>query len=587
MERSAPVKSDRPVVAPRSTPQVPGGRMGGCSRAPHGVPRTVLGGLLGAVATVALAASPVSDDPHRGGSLRLLSTTWTATLDPQVNYTAQFSQVFQGVYDGLLAFNKGPGPDGFVIVPDLAQTLPRPENGGRRYVFTLRPGLHFSDGRVVTVLDVAASLRRLFKVSSPTAGSLFSVIVGADACLKDPARCTLEGGVSADPTSGTVTINLTRADPDFFYKLALGHASVLPADAPPRDAAAQPIPGTGAYRVAAYDPRKRLQLLRNPYFRLWSADAQPDGYVDEVDYDFGLSDEEEVAAIANGRADWMFNAVPPDRLNEINTKFPQQVHVSPLTALYYLPMNTRRAPFDQLKARQAVNFAIDRAAVVKLYGGSQLAVATCQILPPDLPGHRPYCPYTLNPGTRWSAPDVARAKQLVRESGTAGQRVTLVTEDSSVGKQIGLYVQSVLDQIGYDASLKVLASNLATSYLAHTANQYQIGLSTWYQDYPAASDFLDVLFSCASLHTDSDASVNLSQVCDKGLEADLARALAADADASPGAKDQWAAIDRRVTDLAAVVPLFNPKQLDFVSRRLGHYVYSGEYYFLFGQAWVH
>ena len=67
-------------------------------------------------------------------------------------------------------------------------------------------------------------------------------------------------------------------------------------------------------------------------------------------------------------------------------------------------MNTNMAPFNKLKARQAVNFAIDRNAAVKIFGGKNLASPSCQVLPPGFPGHKDYCPYTKNPGTKWSAP---------------------------------------------------------------------------------------------------------------------------------------------------------------------------------------
>ena len=91
--------------------------------------------------------------------------------------------------------------------------------------------------------------------------------------------------------------------------------------------------------------------------------------------------------------------------------------MTPLTAFWYIPMNTNMAPFNKLKARQAFNFAVDRNAAVKIFGGKNLASPSCQVLPPGFPGHKDYCPYTKNPGTKWSAPDVAKAKQLVKESG--------------------------------------------------------------------------------------------------------------------------------------------------------------------------
>ena len=515
-----------------------------------------------------------------------MATAGAGTIDPHINYTLQFAQVFQGVYDGLVTFKKANGAEAFVIVPDLAEEIPKPENGGKRYVFKLRKGIKFSNGHELTVNDAAASLRRIFKVSSPTAGSFYNRIVGADACIKTPATCTLNGGVIADAKAGTLTINLTGPDPEFFYKLAVPHAFILPADAPAKDVGVQPIAGTGAYKIVSYDPKKRLKLVRNPMFKVWSDDAQPDGYVDEVNYDFGLSDEDQVTVIANGQGDWMFNPLPADRLAEVGTKYAKQAHISPLTAMFYVPMNTRLAPFNNIKARQAVNFAIDRAALVKIYGGANLATPTCQVLPAQFAGYEPYCPYTKNPGTKWTAPNMAKAKALIKESGTAGQKVTLITEDTAVGRQIGTYLQSVLNDLGYDTAIKVLSTTVEFTYIQNTNNKVQIAYTTWYQDYPAASNFLNVLFSCASFHEGSDASVNISGLCDKGLDADMAQAMATGVTDPTTAAKQWAAIDKKVTDLAPVAVMFNPKQLDFVSKRVGNYVFSGEFYFLWNQAWV-
>lgn len=539
-----------------------------------------------AAASQTLAASPAAGDPHRGGTLRLLATSGAGTIDPQINYTLQFAQVYQSVYDGLLAFKKGSGTEAFSIVPNLAEALPAAENGGKRYVFKLRRGVKFSDGRELGVEDVAASLRRIFKVNAPTSGTFYNQIVGADACIKTPATCTLAGGVVVDAKANTVTINLKAPDAEFFDKLAFPHAVVLPANTPATDLGVNAAPGTGPYRIASYDPKKQLKLLRNPHFKLWSEDAQPDGYVDAVDYDFGLSDEDQVTAVANGQADWMFDPLPADRLVEVGTKYPQQVRISPLTAMYYVPMNTRLAPFDNLKVRQAVNLAIDRGAAVKIHGGANLAVPSCQVLPPGFSGYEPYCPYTKNPGARWSAPDMARARQLVKESGTAGQKVTIVSNDTAVEKQLGLYLQSVLRELGFDAQLKALSSNIQFTYIQNTQNKVQISITTWFQDYPEPSNFLNVLFSCAGFRENSDASINISGICDKGLDAEMAKALAMGVSDRKAAAPLWAAIDRKVTDMAAVAVLYNPKKLDFISKRLGNFVFGGQFYFNYAKAWV-
>jgi len=539
-----------------------------------------------ALCLTATSLQPLAAEGVRGGTLRLLAASAAGSLDPKINYTLQYWSVYQYIYDGLVTFKQAAGEEGFTIVPDLAEAMPVPRDGGKTYVFQLRKGIQFADGRTVTVKDVVSSFQRIFKVSSPTAGSFYNGIVGADLCLKTPATCTLAGGVVGDEAAGTITFHLVAPDAEFFDKLAVPHGVVLPADTPARDMGSTPIVGTGAYMFAAYDPNKQLRIVRNPHFKEWSKDAQPDGYPDEIHYDFGLTGQAQITAIENGQADWTLDEPPPDRLAEIGTKYKDQVHINTLTAMWYVPMNTNLPPFNSLKARQAVNFAIDRNAAVKLFGGNALAQPACQVLPPGFPGYEPYCPYTKSPGSRWSAPDLARARQLVQESGTAGQKVTIIVADTTAAQALGTYLQSVLNSIGYDASVKTISGNIQFTYIQNTNNKVQISVSTWYQDYPAASDFLHVLFGCDSFHPGTDASINISGFCDKAIDAKMKHALATAATDASAANREWAAIDKLVTDQAPAAVLFTPKHLDFVSNRVKHFVFNPQYYWLHTASWI-
>ena len=210
---------------------------------------------------------------HRGGTMRLVARSAAGTVDPHINYTLQYWQIYQGLYDGLMAFKKAAGEEGFQKVPDLATDMPVISNDGKTYTFTLRKGIKFSNGQDLTVKDVLASFQRIFKVSSPTAGGFYSVLVGADKCLAEAASCTLDGGVVVDEATGTVTINLTRPDAEFLDKLSLPHAAILPADTPTQDVGSAPIPGTGAYMISAYDPNTGMTMTRNPNFKVWSEEA--------------------------------------------------------------------------------------------------------------------------------------------------------------------------------------------------------------------------------------------------------------------------------------------------------------------------
>jgi peptide/nickel transport system substrate-binding protein len=301
---------------------------------------------------------------------------------------------------------------------------------------------------------------------------------------------------------------------------------------------------------------------------------------------YGLTVEAQITAIENGQYDWTLESPPADRLSEIGTKYASQVHIEPLTAFWYLPMNVNLPPFNNLKARQAVNFAIDRNAAIKIFGGAKLATPSCQVLPPGFPGHQDYCPYTKNPGKTWSAPDLAKAKQLVKESGTAGQKVTVYSSDDEVNKAMGVYIQSVLNEIGYKASVKPISVNIFFTYVQNTKNKVQINVQQWYQDYPAASDFLYILFGCESFHPGSDSSINFSGFCNKPINAQMHTALNLAVTNEGAANVLWAKIDKQVTDQAPMATLFSPKHLDFVSKRVGNFTFSKQFYWLVDQSWV-
>ncbi|MCB9948463.1 MAG: ABC transporter substrate-binding protein [Rhodospirillaceae bacterium] len=525
-------------------------------------------------------------EEHRGGTMILTAVSAAGTLDPMINYTSQFWQIFQLTYDGLLKFKQGDRAEGFVIVPDLAEALPEPEDGGLTYTFQLRDGIRFSNGDVVTASDVVASFQRIFKVNSPTSGSFYNNIVGADLCIAEPATCTLDGGIEGDDEAGTVTFHLMQPDSEFFAKLAVPHASVLPAGTPTEDAGTEAIPGTGAYVIASYDPNSEMVLTRNPEFTEWSVDAQPDGYPDEIVYRFGISQEAAVTAIQNGQIDWMFDPPPTDRLPELGTQYADQIHVNPLAAFWYAPMNTNLAPFDDVRVRQALNYAVDRNALVGLFGGPVLAQPVCQILPPDFPGHVDNCIYTQDPGPQWSAPDMERALALVEESGTAGQEVTIVAEDNATSRAIGTYLQSVLTELGYDAKVTAISPNIQFTYIQNTDNNVQISISQWYMDYPAASNFLNVLLSCASFTPGSDSSVNISGYCNEELDARMHAAMALSITDPDAANAEWALIDTAFMEQAPMVPLFTPKNIDFVSSRVGNFIFSNQFRWVISQSWV-
>jgi peptide/nickel transport system substrate-binding protein len=546
----------------------------------------VIAGCGGGGSSPSTGASPSSAASHRGGTFTMLWNSAGSSIDTATDYDANWF-ILHMTNDGLVGFKQVTGNQGNELVPDLATSLPSPTNGGKTYSFTLRPGLHFSTGAAVEASDVRTSLTREFTVPGPGV-SFYAALIGGQTCLAHPGQCDLSRGVVTNNAARTVTLHLTKPDPNLLEELALPFAYVLPATTPSKDTGTTPLAATGPYMIKSYQPNRDMLLVRNPHFTQWSAEAQPAGYPNEIDMKIGISDESSVTQIENGQADWMYDQPPADRLNELATKYAKQIHINTSPTQYYMGMNVHVAPFNNLKVREALNFATDRNAIIKLVGGPRLAKASCQILPPNFPGYQANCPYTLNPGTQWTAPDLTRAKQLVAASGTAGEKVVVVGTADETTKAIDLYYVSLLQQLGYKASVKTLTSSVEYSYVQDSRNKPQLSYSYWAPDYPAASDFLTIEIGCAGFNPASTASPNLSEFCDPAIQRQTQQALTEQQTNVTAANTQWAQIDREVTAQAPQVTLYTANRLDFVSARVGNFVWNPAVTsnFLIDQAWV-
>src|SRR5262249_10577330 len=147
---------------------------------------------------------------------------------------------------------------------------------------------------------------------------------------------------------------------------------------------------------------------------------------------------------------------------------------------------------DNELARQAVNYAFDRAATLAIRGGPQAGRVTCQFLPPNFPGYQPYCPYTVDPNAQtgaWTDPDLEKAAHLIDRPATSGQRVEVWA--ASYTKQYAPYVVDLLNRLGYRATLHGPAGYMANAYPPGPG--VQVALDGWIQDYPSADNFLSLV----------------------------------------------------------------------------------------------
>ena len=559
--------------------------------------RWVPGSAALAVLALAAAACGGSGSPsgssssaagHKGGTFTILANSAFGVADPAQNYTLEEWQLLIDTHDGLVQFKRVGGTPGTTIVPDLATSIPTPTDGGKTYTFTIRRGIKFSNGQTLKPSDFVTTFERQFTVPGPT--SFYSSIVGASKC--SAKGCDLSQGVVANDSAYTLTIHLTAADPEFLDKLALPFAYVVPSNTSMKLTGNNVPPGTGPYMWKSYNPNTEAVLVRNPYFHVWSAAAQPAGYPNEIVEKYGQTISDEVTAVENGQADEVFDGdvIPADRLNELNSpKYSSQVHVNALTADWYMALNTKKPPFNNLMARQAINYAADRNAYVKIAGGPSLAVPTCQILPPGFPAYKPYCPYTAGTDhTKWTAPDLAKAKQLVKQSGTAGMKVVVNSATDETSKALAQQMVSDLNAIGYKASTQLLTASIQYPFIQNSNNlgKWNVAWSAWYQDYPAPSDFLNVLLGCGTIHPGSDASPNIAEFCNPAIQGLINKAETTSLTNPAAANAIWTQVDHMDTDQAPWVDLYNPKQIDFLSARVHGYQWNPQWYILIDQMWL-
>ena len=506
---------------------------------------------------------------HRGGTLRIAATALPGSfgkIDPAGAYTPWSGQAVRVVYDGLLAYHYAADPQ--VLVPDLATSVPEPTDGGRTYTFNLRPGIRYSTGAMVRASDFVRGVRRaLLATGRP---DFYAGIVGGQACIDAPASCDLSKGVVADDAQGRVTFHLAAPDPQFLYKLTL-----LVAPTPPGTSLGRltsPVPGTGPYRIASYSRDKTFTLARNPFFREWSAPAQPAGFLDTVTW-VKVADARAAAdAVRQGRADLAeLNPLAEDGaavgslVDRLRVTVPSRVHSSIAQSTIFGVLNSSIPPFDNPLARRAFNYAVDRRKAVSRMGGPSVAIATCQLMPPSMPSYRPYCPYTPGPpGGGYHGPDLARARDLVAASGTRGMQVTVTdVVDDPLGPLDG-YFAHVLRTLGYHVTLRRLPHTPRNEqFLYDPRSGIQVEPGGWIADFPLPSNFYEVV-SCA-------VHVYPLGYCKKDLDRRAAAATAR-LQTEPGAALRtWTDIDRLVTDQAPLVPTANPVIWWLTSERVGNY----------------
>jgi len=481
-------------------------------------------------------------------NLRTVFDTGIDFLDPGLSYTQQGWQIMWNVYLPLIGYKHTSGPDGATIVPYLAKELPKVSADGKTYTLTLRKGLSYSDGTPVKASDFPATIERDFKLDSPGVG-FFANIAGADTFSK-----TKKGhisGIVTDNAAGTITIKLNSPQGDFVNILATEFAAPVPAKTPAKDQSTTPAPATGPYMIQSFKPNKGGVLVRNPKFddSLLGGNV-PKGNPDKITIDIISDPTIALQRVINGQDDWNYHQPPPDRLGTIQSKYADQYKTYIPANLYYFFMNVREKPFDDPNVRKAVNFGIDRAALVRIYGG--LGTPTENVMPPTYPQYKKLNLYPYN---------LAKAKALIKGCNCASTPIVIWNHDRDIDPKATAYLADQLGKMGFtNVKQKIVNAAVYWTTIGNQATKAQIGFADWFQDYPHPLDWFDVLLNgkrITQTHNNNYANANFPAINNQIDKLKKEPLLNAKINA------EWAQVDKQVDQNAPWAAFLNRQFIDF------------------------
>jgi peptide/nickel transport system substrate-binding protein len=522
-------------------------------------------GLTTAVAALGLVACGGDDDDGggeatKGGEINVTMTSFPDYMDPQLSYTLEGWEVLWNVYTPLLTYPHEAGEGGTQPVPGLAQDMPQISNGGRTYQLTLRKGMKYSDGQPIVASDFKFAIERLFTVDS--GGSVFyEDIVGAEEFADGDADSIT--GIETNDQTGEITINLVKPNGTMPNILGLMFSAPIPKNTPNADDPAgltdNPPPASGPYMLSNVDSPRTAVMVRNPQFKTVQdagATEVADGNVDQINIAQNKSNSNQVTGVINGDIDFMVDPPIADRLPEVQQRYSDRFRFEESINTYYFFMNTQTPPFNDIRVRQAVNYAVDPEALNRVFGG--LLEPTQQILPPGMPG---YQEYELYP-----APDMAKAQQLLAEANPADKDITVWTNDEPDRRRIGAYYEDLLKQLGFNTTLKVISGDVYFTTIGNEKTpDLDTGFANWYQDFPHPDDFFRPLLNGESdLPTNSNnfSSVRIPEL-DQQMDQLLTQQLT-----DPGVEDEYAALDRAYMEQAVWAPYGNQRFTTFLSERM-------------------
>ena len=497
-----------------------------------------------------------------GGTLKVLTGTAPDSLDPQFGYTTQDVEATNMVYTPLLDYAFKEGTAGTVLQPGLAEALPTVSADGLTYKLKLRSGLKFSDGTPVVASDFKYAIKRAIKIS--WGGKSFFTTYIKGAADYDAGKATDISGIVTNDATGDITINLTSAYGAFGNILAFSAAAPIPSTTPMKVESTHPPVGVGPYKYGSITPNANYTLVKNPSFAALKLPGIPTGYVDTVQVSVNSNNVTEADQVLNNQADIFDPAdtLPASSLAQVEAQKDRYVK-EPQAFVEYFFFNVKVAPFNNASVRTAVNMALDRTALARLSSGA--LTPGCYFLPPTIVGHQDgSCPYG-DPSVVPSAATVAKAKKMIADAGFAGTKVTVWSQTKSPRQEFASYYADLLNQLGFKASLKVVADAVYFQTIGNESLNPQTGFADWSQDFPNPSDFYLLLSKAGIQATNNE---NFGDVNDPKIESQLATLNAVPASQLSSKTSDWESLDKYVAQQAYVAPFGYQTSPKFMSNRV-------------------
>ena len=523
--------------------------------------------LVALFAAFALAISACGDDDDddggggggagQGGGEIKIATIGLDNADPTLFQTNQNLQPYALVYIPLLTYAHEEGAAGSELIPGLAEEVPEPTNGGKTYTFQLRDGLVYSDGGEVKASDFENTLKRLITLGSVWS-SFYLPIEGVEEFQEKGDFKADIAGIEPNDRTGEITLTLTEPDTKILHAIAQPYAAPTPAAKSPARSLKQPPPGVGPYTIEIIDFNEEYVLRRNPKFP--DIPGIPKGNFDTIRGLVSDSVTRMTQDVIRGDADFMTEDPTGDQLQQVRQQYSDRYSENvAVPNTYYFFMNVTIPPFDDQAAREAVNYALDSQALARVFGGR--LQPGCNFIPPGMVGHEELeCKY----GDPAGEPDLDRARELVRESGHDGAKVTVWTNNKDPRPAIADYLRDTLNEIGFEAETKTLDQQVYFEQVGLERTKAQIGFTNWYQDYPHPGDFIEVLLSTRALQ--SEVTNNQGRISDPELDRRLDEIRG---QTPEEAADIWAELDDYVVnEKAYVAPYGVEESSQFFSERM-------------------